>query len=355
MVAHDGGASALPFLEAWRTRYVKRTLIAAATLVAACGSVKDKQKDDPAPPAVAETATGSASSADALQDVRVCKVGPPAIRLQDAVTYSGDLYPIMQRACARCHGGAIENRQNSTNCFYLRDNADNVIRRLENALDAAARRAADPALTDDQLRSAYPEEEAPMPAIGGNREPLTEGEIELFRAWAEQDDQCQEGEPAPELAEIPTPEHYSSDEDEQAPEAFEELFGSANCEEGPEVNLPASWTLVESLLTREPNPPSAFYDYAAKAYVPGAEAVPFECNWDGLIASLSELADIEPTLREYEKHGWRLIQCAKLDGLPLAGMATLSRVTNTLGDVTYGVNYKTMTIENRASAEGGVP
>lgn len=334
---------------------MKRTLIGVATLVAACGSVKNEKRDDPAPPVAAAAEASTPSSADALQEVRVCKVDAPAMRLQDGVTYSGDLYPILQRACSRCHGGAIENRQNSTNCFYIRDNADNVIRRLENALDAAARRAADPALTDEQLRSAYPAEEAPMPAIGGDREPLAEGEIELFRAWAGQDDQCQDGAEAPELAEIPTPEHYSSDEDEQAPEAFEEIFGSASCEEGPAVNVPDNWALVESLLTREPNPPSAFYDYAAKAYVPGAEAVPFECNWDGLIASLSDLADIEPTLREYEKHGWRLIQCAKVDGLPLAGMATLSRVTNTLGDVTYGVNYKTIAIENRAAAEGGAP
>jgi hypothetical protein len=332
---------------------VKRTLIVVATLVAACGSIKDEQRDDPAP--AAEAATSDASAADALQEVRVCKVNSPALHLQGSVTYSGDLYPIMQRSCSGCHGGAMENRQNSTNCFYLRDNAANVIRRLENAVDAAARRAADPALTEDQLLSAYPEAEAPMPAIGGDLEPLTASEIELFRAWSVQDDQCMEGEPAPELAEIPTPTHYSSDEDELAPGAFEEIFGSAGCEEGPEVNQPASWALVDSLLAREPNPPSAFYDYAAKAYVPGAEAVSFECSWDGLIGSLSDLAGIEPTLREYEKHGWRLLQCAKLDGLPLAAMATLSRVTNTLGDVTYGVNYKTITIENRASAEGGIP
>src|SRR4051812_21074277 len=56
-------------------------------------------------------------------DVRSCKVSAAttALALAGAVSYAGDLYPIMQKNCASCHNGAQENRQDSTNCFYMRD------------------------------------------------------------------------------------------------------------------------------------------------------------------------------------------------------------------------------------------
>lgn len=294
-----------------------------------------------------ETAAGPGLSSDATAaaNARSCSVGSggqPLSLLED-VSYAATLYPIMQENCANCHRGDIENRQNSTNCFYLKDHVDNVVKRLENGIAAAAYKAANPTASDNDVRGLYPEDERPMPQFP--RPPLTQAQIDLFKAWGTQVDQCTEPSDAPEPSELLPPAAYSSDEEETSSQNLEKIFANAACEDGPPVNSEANWAAAMPLLAQEPNPTSAFYDFATKKYVAGATAAPYPCTFDGFIGSLKGLVGFEETLRQYEKYGWRLHQCAIVAGVPLASMISLSKVSNTLGDTILGINYKTITVD----------
>jgi hypothetical protein len=189
-----------------------------------------------------------------------------------------------------------------------------------------------------------------MPQPGGNRVGLTTEQIDLFKGFADAPDKCAEGEPTPENATITTPDGYSSDDEEQSSQNLEKLFATSGCQDGPTVNTDANWALMQPLLAEDPNATSAFYDYGARAYVEGATKAPYDCNYDNFVASLGDLQGLEPTLREYEKYGWKLLQCAVVNGMPRVSLATLSTTINTLGDTILGINYKTVTIE-----DGGAP
>lgn len=307
-----------------------------------CGR-KDDGQSQPNAAAPASDATEAPVAVRACKEVKA-SAKPPALALQaGGVTYANDLFPVMEVACAECHRGDIENRQNSTNCFYMRDNIVNLIQRLENSADAAVFKAANPAATDDEIRARYADDERPMPPIGGNRVPLTGDEIDLFRAWRDSPNKCEEGAPVPEDAVINPVTDYSSDADEH--ESFEKLFATASCEDGPLINTEQNWALVQPLLQPEADAPSAFYDYATRAYVPGATSALEVCDYDSFIASLGDIVGIDSALRPYEQYGWRLTQCAVVGGLPMASLVAISRTKNTLGDTILGLNYKTVTID----------
>ncbi len=335
----------------------KLALALLGCVLSACGKDDDGDYQDHRTPVAAQVITegaaaagpGLSSDATAAANTRSCSVGSGGqpLSLQGGVSYAATLYPIMQENCADCHRGDIENRQNSTNCFYLKDHVDNVVKRLENGVAAAAYKAANPAATDNEVRALYPENERPMPQFP--RPPLAQTQIDLFRAWGTQVDQCTEASDVPETTELTPPVAYSSDEEETSSQSLEKIFANAACEDGPPVNSAANWAAAMPLLALEANPASAFYDYSTKKYVPGATLAPYPCTFDGFIGSLKGLVGFEDTLRQYEKYGWRLHQCAIVAGLPLASMVSLSKVSNTLGDTILGINYKTITVDLGAS------
>lgn len=317
-------------------RHLGLALATTAVLLHSCG--RDEKSEDGGVSSGPLAQLGDATAAP--ESVKVCK--PVALALQSTVTYSGNLYPTTQKSCAQCHRGDIENRQNSTNCYYMKDHLANLIARLDNAVAAAAFKVANPAATNNEITNMYTEDDRPMPPVG--RPPLTAAEIDDFRNWAAVANKCGEGDPIPEDEVLATPAHYSSDEDESSHQSLEKIFESATCTDGPSINTEANWAAVTPVLALEPNPPSAFYDYVAKDYVAGATAATHECSFDGFIASLDaeNVTGVEKTLRDYQGYGWRMTQCAVVDGLPLASMATLSAVINSLGDTILGVNFKTI-------------
>ncbi len=304
--------------------------------------------DDAGGSAPAAAATADAADAGGVKSCKVAAKPQATLALADGPTYAGSLYPLLQRSCANCHRGDIENRQNSTNCFYLKDHLANVIKRLDNAVAARIFKDANPAATNDSIRDQYPRTEWPMPPV--DQPPLAAAEIDTFRAWAAAA-QCTDENPLASEAPPPAPTAYSSDDEETSPKALGKLFESAACNDGPAVNTQENWDLVAPLIAADPAAASAFYDYANKAFVDGAAAAPYACNIPDFLASMGDVSGIAPVLLAHEAYGWRLTQCAIVNGYPRLSLATLSETTNTLGDRILGLNWKMISVEQATAAE----
>lgn len=309
----------------------------AIVLIVGCGSEGDNNKR-----------SGSSANLTKIPRTAVCKKPTPPsaeLKLQSDVDYTRDLFPIMQRACSRCHAGSIEDRQNSTNCYYLKDNIDNVLARLDNAIAAEALRQSDPTLTAEQIASTYPTDAQPMPPSGNDRMPLSASEIALFRSFATSASQCQDTGAGPILADIPLPNHYTSDNANAVSENIEALFNSAACREDASVSSDERWELVADLLQEPHERTSAFYNFASKKYVEHAEAYTSSCDYASMRQVFAGVSAAYSLLRDYENDGWRLLQCASVKSLPMLGLVKLSQTVNSLGDVMVGVNYKTISFE----------
>lgn len=329
---------------------IKRALIGALlTGSASCGDGKEATTGDAHVRALQLT--------DAPAYVRACEMTPAALGFNLAdETYSANVFPLVQKKCARCHAGDQNDKQNSTTCGFLEKNIDNVIKRLQNGMAADALKDTESAkpdggatkLTDDQIRNQVSggiRAEWPMPPVNRNRNQnpsVTNDDIALLTSWKDAPNKCLDPGATPEPA-LPTPTAHSSDDEERAQLA--KAFGSAVCEDGPAIA--DQWGKVAALVAVPEGSPSSFYDYAKEEFVAGATTMPGDCTIDTLIAMLKPIAGAETALNEYKSYGWRAVQCAMVGGRPRAYLAQVARVPNALGDMMYGVYLKDLHVEQR--------
>lgn len=270
------------------------------------------------------------------------------MNLQGA-TYSANLYPILQSACSECHKPSIENRQNSTNCYYIRDHFDSFLKRIKNARDAQAFKVANPTASNDAINNRYPRTERPMPPI--DKPPLSEAEVALFESWRGIQNPCGETDQINQEEVIPKPKTHSSDREESNVQNLNKLFATASCEDGPDINSEDNWKLFEPTLRLESAGTGGdkYYDFFKGKYLDHVTLVKESCSMEGLLTVFADLPSVRDALASHAAYGWRVIQCGGEKGnlgevFPHITIGSLSRVTTSIGDYVYGLNLKYLSV-----------
>lgn len=289
--------------------------------------------------------------------VQVCGIAAPATLGFDLLageTYAGNILPVVNAKCVRCHAGNGNNgQQNSTTCGFLESNIDAVIVRMQNSLDGEERKIIEDAkadgdptkLNNDGIRdlvSGSDFKKYPMPPIGQNNERrLIQDDLNIFKAWKKVPGKCVDVSEPDDPLDSPTA--YTDDEEQLLKKG--KLFEAAGCQDGPAVA--GDRAQVTALLTLPADSPSPFYDYEARAFVDGARKFSGNCTIDYFIEALAVVPGAVEALQAYKDYGWWATQCAIVDGRPQAYLAHVAKVTTALGDTTYGVFLKLLKVTDQ--------
>lgn len=328
------------------SQFATALLVATLTVIASCGD--DKHDQDKGSNAADAEGAPAAQTADR---VKACGVNDGAALGFNLAgeTYASSIVPITVGKCVRCHAGDPQ-MQNSTTCGYLEKNIDAVLVRVNNSILAEAQLVIENAKVDgdttklsaNQIQNSYPAGQRPMPPTGqqANRR-ITTPEIDIFTSWRDVPNKCQDLSTADgALGEVL---NYTDADEELARKA--KIFQAEGCEDGPAVASDRAY--VENILALPADSPSAYYDYAAKAFVAGARKMDGNCTIDYFITALGVVPGASDVLKEYKAYGWWTTQCAVIDGRPQAYLAHVARVTTALGDRTYGVFLKPLKITDK--------